>query len=167
MADHGVTPMSENLEYIRSISAPQQNNFYKNTNFHNSELNTEYLPVMLMDKNFNTTQENMQMDNRFLSLADLHGSILNTFSTNTQTPDYLVITPPNRVFNIPYIRPEELKYFSSGSRGADQKNFIYNTLLTNNKLTFIKVKSIIEGSFEFDSYDFDNITDLPPVEYLE
>ncbi len=167
VADHGVTPYTGILKYVRSISTSPQNNFYRNTYFHNSELNTEYLPVMLMDKNFNTSQNNMRIDNRFLSLGDLHGSILNTFSTNTQIPDYLVKTPPNRVFNIPYIRPEEIHYFSYGSGGADQKEFIYNTLLTNNKLTFIKVKSVTGGDFEFDSYDFDNIRDLPSVEILE
>ena len=176
VSDHGVTLNNTNmLKYLRSLSTPQQNNFYKNTYFHNSELNTDYLPVMLMDKNFNTTQVNMKMDSRFLSLGDLHGSILNTFSTNTKIPDYLVKKPPNRVFNIPYIRPEEINYFTEGFNesftdgygGEDQKKFIYSTLLTNNKLTFVKVNSVVEGDFEIDSYDLDKIGDLPPVEILE
>ena len=167
VSDHGVTPLSENLEYIRSLSTPQQKKFYKNIYFHNSELNTEYLPVTLMDKKFNTTQKNMQMDSRFLSLGDVHGSILNTFSTNAKTPDYLVTNPPNRVFNIPYIRPETINYFTRGYGDLDHKDFIYNTLLTNNKLTFVKVKSVVNGDFEFDSYDFDNIADLPAFEILE
>ncbi len=167
LADHGVTPYSGTFEYIRSLATPQQQNFYRNTYFHNSELNTEYLPVMLMDKKFNTTQKNMQMDSRFLSLGDVHGSILNTFSTNAKTPDYLVTNPPNRVFNIPYIRPETINHFTYGYGDLDHKDFIYNTLLTNNKLTFVKVKSVIEGDFEFDSYDFENIKDLPAFEILE
>ena len=167
VADHGITPNSDILEYIRSIATPQQKNFYTKTYFDNFELNTEYLPVMLMEKSFKTTQKTMQMDKRFLSLADLHGSIINTFSTNTKIPDYLVTDPPKRAFNIPYIRPEELDYFSYGRGGVEKKDFIYKILLTNNKLTYVKVKSVTEGDFEMGTYDFDTIENLPPVEYLD
>ena len=169
VSDHGVLPYSSfTLPYLQQISTPNQKVFYS---LENQKRYRRFMdpPVIIIDKDFNTTQKEMQMDSRFLSLGDLHGSILNTFSTNTQIPDYLATTPPKRIFNIPFIEGEIFHYFN-GEKNPNIIGFyttLTNKLLTNNKVPFFKMKSVKEGDFEIDSYDFDNIGNLPAFEILE
>ena len=169
VSDHGVLPYSSfTLPYLQQISTPNQKVFYS---LENQKRYRRFMdpPVIIIDKGFNTTQKKMQIDSRFLSLGDLHGSILNTFSTNTKIPDYLVTDPPKRAFNIPFIEGEIFRYFN-GEKNPYTIDFyttLTNKLLTNNKVPFFKMKSIKDGDFEIDYYDFDNIGDLPAFEILE
>lgn len=167
-ADHGIYTcnMDSVLSYLQEVSTANMKSFY-DPQLQKKVLNPHYLPVMVMDKGFNTTQTQMTIDSRFLSLGDLHGSIVNTFTNSPQSLDYLVLNPPKRQFNIPFIEWQLLVHLGGINQSETSYTYLTNILLTNNKLPFIKVKSIKDGKFEINSYDFDTIEDLPPFEILE
>ena len=159
-ADHGITTSAKDLvlPYFQQISTSGVKAFYEN----NTNVGTLlHIPVMVMTKNFNTTQETMQIDSRFLSLGDLHGSIINTFTNISTIPDYTKIIPPKRVFNMPGVGGLAIQILAKII--TNQKFVEYS----NNRIPIIRVKSVKDGVFEIDSYDFDKIGDLPAFEILE
>ena len=156
-ADHGVFTQHVDLArlYLKEMALENSGVFYTKE-LAEQVMNPHYLPVTVMDKKFNTTQEKMQIDSRFLSLADLNGSIINTFTNNNTTIDYLDTLPPKRQFNIPSAL---LWDYSAGSFFESH---------TNDTLSYITVKDIKKGEYTIVSnYNIDKIGDLPPVEILE
>ena len=158
-ADHGVvTKPHLILPYLTSVALENSGVFYTKE-IQEQILNPHFLPVTVMDKKFNTSQANIQIDSRFLSIGDLHGSIINTFTNNITTIDYLNTLPPKRLFNIPSIPWQYLSYLG----GVGQ----HESIDKNGKLSYITIKDIKKGDYSISNYDFDNIGDLPPVEILE
>lgn len=112
-SDHGTHTLHQKQliqDFISSISTPFNqynpefiNSFFTTLPYNNKEnFILGSLPSLLMVKDFNTTNTKMKTDARFLSLGDIRGSVESGFGL-TNLPDYTVITPPKRVFNIPSI----------------------------------------------------------------
>ena len=122
-----------------------------------------------MDKNFNTVQKSMKKDSRFLSLGDLHTTILNTFTNNSKMPDYLQINPPKRQFNIPLVSYQVLEYLMDNKNPSTTQKYQEFTTqhIKNNGLSYYQVNSVKEGLFEMKYFDYDKIGELSAVEILE
>ena len=167
-ADHGIytSYIDFTLPYLQEVALENSGVFYTKE-LQAQVLNPHYLPVTVMDKKFNTTQEKMQIDSRFLSIGDLHGSIVNTFTNNNTTIDYLDTLPPKRQFNIPSIPWTVLLYFGGKEEYKLDALHHIDLFAPNGNLSYITVKDIKKGEYIISNYNFDNIGTLPPVEYLE
>ena len=168
-SDHGINAYtSEPLiaPYLKSLSTSNLSNFYKEPH---DDLKVSQLPVFIMDKNFNTVQKSMKKDSRFLSLGDLHTTILNTFTNNSKTPDYLQINPPKRQFNIPLVSYQVLEYLMDNKNPSTTQKYQEFTTqhIKNNGLSYYQVNSVKEGLFEMKYFDYDKIGELSAVEILE
>ena len=167
-ADHGIYTdyLGLLLPYLEEMAAENSGVFYK-TELLDKLLAPYYPPVTVMDKKFNTTQEKMRIDSRFLSIADLHGSIINTFTNNTTTIDYLDTLPPKRQFNLPSISWQYLYYIGGNDYYKPSAKIMQAPFLSKGNLSYITIKDIKKGEYTISNYNFENIGDLPPVEILE
>ena len=159
-------------EYIETIAPPQSLPIYKMTLHHYSN---EYslgfqLPVFIMDKKINTTQDKMKVDSRFLSLADTYGAVINTFTNSYPIPDYLVISPPKRAFNIPSLTWGVSQHLMGIRSDYWIPYFVdFTNQIAMNSNYFVKMYDIKTGQFEVFKHgtNIADITNIPSVEYLE
>ena len=122
---------------------------------------TEYFrsfPSLLMIKDFNSTQNKMIVDNRFLSLADLPSVIEHSLDISTTNKDYTKELFPQRVFNTPTINFFDLL--------GDQKKIIQK-LKQAGTIEFIKIHSISPFKVSSFSVPLEDITNVPSYEVVK
>ena len=170
-SDHGPTSFLDPIvhDYYTEISTSKISDFY-DLNLTKKILNPHYIPVFIMDKPFNSKQDTLQLDSRFLSLGDLQGTIVKTFVPDSIEVDFLDTIPPQRLFNIPSMDWTMLYYIGGNTTTERYKKaykYLQEKLITNNNLAIIKVKDIKNGEFIISNYNYDNIKDLPAFEILK
>ncbi len=119
------------------------------------------LSALLMIKDFNSTNNLMKVDSRFLSLADLPGILEHSLEMSTTNIDYTKIYPPKRVFNTPKI-DETLVYILETERKDIIQGFQDSGI--------VKFEKIANG-FPYEATSFsvplEDLTNVPPYEIIE
>ncbi len=159
-------------EYIETIAPPKSLPIYKMALHHYSnDTSLGYqLPVFIMDKSINPTQDKMQVDSRFLSLADTYGAVINTFTNSYPIPDYLVTNPPKRAFNIPSLTWGVSQHLMGIRTDYWIPYFVdFTNQIAMNSNYFVKMLDIKTGQFEVFKHgtNIADITNIPSVEILE
>ena len=115
-------------------------------------------PSLLIIKDFNTAQNKMNIDNRFLSLADLPGIIEHSLDISTTNKDYTKELPPQRVFNA-----LDFNFFAVLHR---QNNSIQQ-LKKSGTVEFVKIHSVSPFKESFFTVPLEDITNVPSYEIVE
>ena len=148
MTEH-IGSLDPSLEFINKISTQPSKNLTESF---------RRLPSLLMIKDFNTTQNKMIVDNRFLSLADLPSIIEHSLDISTTNTDYSKELPPQRVFNTPNINFHTLL-------GSQRK--VVRELNKSGTLEFIQIHSVSPFKESFFTVPLEDSTNVPPYEIVE
>lgn len=117
------------------------------------------LPSLLMIKDFNTIQNKMTIDNRFLSLADLPSIIEHSLDISTiLNKDYTKELPPQRVFNAPNVN-----FFTLLN---NQKKFVQEFKQAGT-VEFIQIHNVSPYKESFFTVPLQDITNVPSYEVIE
>ena len=124
------------------------------------QTNVSSLDSLLMIKEFNTTNQQMIIDNKFLTLADVRGNIEHSLGL-TNLPDFINKDYRARVVNIPLAGWGTFyDILDSKTRSETIKNL-------NGRFPFIKLSNI----YPYQTSQFDipitEITNVPPYEILD
>ena len=124
------------------------------------QTNVSSLDSLLMIKEFNTTNQQMIIDNKFLTLADVRGNIEHSLGL-TNLPDFINKDYRARVVNIPLAGWGTFYgILDSKTRSETIKNL-------NGRFPFIKLSNI----YPYQTSQFDipitEITNVPPYEILD
>lgn len=164
-SDHGLQVYNEYLYLF-----PQKKELYSNTMFSGR---APLVSVFFMIKDFSTTQSQLKLDSRFLSLADTPNIIVSSFIDSTNYPDYTKIQPPKRVFNIvPWYYTQFTKAVGKKKIGGWDANSnadeISNSYITNNtNVLYLKISNIVDPSYAIKEYPIDTIDQLPSFEIIK
>ena len=142
-SDHGSHGLSAAIEFISKIATDPPKNATENF---------KSFPSLLMIKDFDTIQNKMIADNRFLSLADLPSIIEHSLDISTTNKDYSKELPPQRVFNTPNI----LFHID-----------LIQELKQAGTLEFIKIHSASPYKESFFTVPIEDITNIPSFEIVE
>ena len=149
-SDHGL--YTDSKDFLKNRSPKGLEPFYTK----NSPL-IAMIPSLLMVKDFNTVNDKMKTDSRFLSLADISGMMKIPFLSDSL--DYTKQNPPNRIFNIPLIDWRALTYLMGDIQEQQKKS--YEKYVVNGQIITVHVESINKGVFTTNSHSLSNIIDLP------
>ena len=154
-SDHGHDSASK--DYMQRIASKGVQAFYEE-----KIEQIEMLPSLLMIKDFNTVNNKMKIDSRFLSLADISGMMKSPFLSNSS--DYAKQNPPDRIFNIPLIDWRSLNYLTGNLYKSNEK--AYEKYVINGQVITVHVESINKGLFTTNSHSLSNIIDVPAYTIL-
>lgn len=161
-SDHGILDHAIGKEkHLHSIASPQMKKFYKE-GMEPEDLDAQQIPSLCMVKDFASDQGEMAVDSRLISLADMHGVVLNAFG-NTSVPDYTSSYPGRRRFNIPYISWRYIYTLVQKNPSRDIKIPKYAP-----KKLYMEVNSVKDGEIYVRQLKSTNeITALPVFEWAE